>query len=66
MEIKRQDCVVKKTIQAQKYLPAPHKHQMVAPLALLGRCPVFETKARINVLIPFEAISRSKSIDLKQ
>ena len=28
---KRQDCVVKKNIQAQKHLPAPYKYQMVAP-----------------------------------
>ena len=33
LEIKSQDCVVKKDIQAQKHLPAPHKYQMVAPLA---------------------------------
>ena len=35
--IKRQDCVVKKNIQAHKHLLAPHKYQMVAPLAWLGR-----------------------------
>ena len=78
-----------KNIQAQKHLPVPHKYQMAAPLAWLGRlnaykmpkyiryliqnskrkysvlclscvtyCPIFETKARINGLIPFGAKSR--------
>ena len=35
-------------------------------LSCITYCPVFETKARINALIPFDAISRSKSIDLQQ
>ena len=46
------------------YLSLPYNYFLC--LLCVTYCPVFETKARINALIPFDAISRSKSIDLQQ
>ena len=93
MEIKRQDCVVKKLSRPKNiFLPRINikwslpchgkagemskyirsliqnstRKYSVSCLSCVTYCPVFETKARINALIPFDAISRSKSIDLQQ
>ena len=42
------------------------KENILCYVSCVTYCPVFETKARINALIPFDAISHSKSIDLQQ